>query len=87
MPKIEIYSKSYCPFCKRAKATLDNLGFAFEEYEVTNSDNLVREMQARSLRTTVPQIFINGQHIGGGDDFHQALQNGELAELLSTSTF
>ena len=83
MPKIEIYSKSYCPFCKRAKATLNNLGFAYEEFEITDNDKLTKEMQQRSQRNTVPQIFINGQHIGGGDDFHLALQRGELAELLS----
>jgi len=82
MTKIEIYSKGYCPFCKKAKATLNNLGLAFEEYEITHSEKLTKEMRERSLRNTVPQIFINDQHIGGGDDFHEALSRGQLQHLI-----
>ncbi|CAI89082.1 MULTISPECIES: glutaredoxin 3 [Pseudoalteromonas] len=82
MTKIEIYSKSYCPYCKRAKATLTRLGLDFEEFEITDSEKLTKEMQQRSGRKTVPQIFINSQHIGGGDDFHHALNSGSLADLI-----
>lgn len=82
MARIEIYSKGYCPFCKKTKATLNRLGLAFEEYEISRSEKLTLEMQARSQRNTVPQIFINNHHIGGADDFHQALQSGALAPLL-----
>jgi glutaredoxin 3 len=82
MTKIEIYSKSYCPFCKRAKATLTRLGLNYEEYEITHSDKLTNEMYERSGRNTVPQIFINDVHIGGGDDFHDALSKGELARFI-----
>ncbi len=83
MNKIEIYTKGYCPYCKRAKATLNNLGLTFEEFEITDSEKFTEEMQARSSRKTVPQIFIGGQHIGGGDDFHFALRDGKLAHLLT----
>lgn len=83
MAKIEIYSKSYCPYCKKAKATLVSLGLAFEEYEITNSEKLTKEMHERSSRRTVPQIFINDQHIGGGDDFHEALSSGQLKHLIA----
>ena len=86
MIKIEVYSKGYCPYCKQAKATLKSLGLAFEEYEITGNDKLTREMQARSKRRTVPQIFINDQHIGGGDDFHEALRSGALTHLLTQKT-
>ena len=82
MTKIEIYSKSYCPYCMRAKATLTNLGFAYKEYEITESIKLTQEMRERSGRKTVPQIFINDKYIGGGDEFHAALELGQLAELL-----
>jgi len=82
MTKIEIYSKSYCPYCKGAKDTLARLGLAYDEYEITNSDKLTAEMQKRSGRKTVPQIFINDQHIGGGDDFHYALNTGALTHLI-----
>lgn len=83
MAKIEIYSKSYCPYCKKAKATLVSLGLAFEEYEITYSEKLTKEMHERSSRRTVPQIFINDQHIGGGDDFHEALSSGQLKHLIA----
>ncbi|MDU0353391.1 glutaredoxin 3 [Paraglaciecola aquimarina] len=87
MTKIEIYSKGYCPYCKKAKETLNSLGLAFDEYEITNNEKLTREMYNRSQRKTVPQIFINDRHIGGGDDFHKALKNGELADLISKRAF
>ncbi|WP_441004495.1 glutaredoxin 3 [Pseudocolwellia agarivorans] len=86
MSKIEIYSKGYCPYCKQAKATLASLGLQYEEYEITNSEALQLEMRERSQRTTVPQIFIDNQHIGGGDDFHKALRNGELNKFFESTT-
>jgi len=81
--KIEIYSKGYCPYCRKAKATLESLGVAFIEYEITNNAELAREMRKRSQRHTVPQIFIDDQHIGGSDEFHAALRQGNLAQLQS----
>ncbi|MEO9946581.1 MAG: glutaredoxin 3 [Paraglaciecola sp.] len=83
MTKIEIYSKSYCPYCKRAKATLNSLGLAFEEYEITQNQKLTTEMLERSGRKTVPQIFIDDQHIGGCDEFHDALRSGALTHLIA----
>jgi glutaredoxin 3 len=85
MSKIEIYSKGYCPYCTRTKATLNKLGLAYEEYEVTENAKLASEMQQRSGRRTVPQVFINDQHIGGSDDFHAALNNGSLTDLLKSA--
>jgi glutaredoxin 3 len=85
MSKIEIYSKSYCPYCKKTKSTLHKLGLSFTEYDITFNKTLEKEMKTRSGRKTVPQVFIDDQHIGGSDDFHLALQNGELSTLLSLS--
>ena len=83
MAKIEIYSKGYCPYCKKTKETLNNLGLEFEEYEITRNEKLTQEMIARSQRKTVPQIFIDDQHIGGSDEFHHALRNGSLTDLIT----
>lgn len=83
--KIEVYSKGYCPFCKQTKATLNALGLAFEEFDITSNKTLAEEMKKRSQQKTVPQIFINNQHIGGNDDFHNALQSG-LLNFLTTKT-
>ena len=69
MPKVEIYTKFTCPYCARAKALLDEKGVAYEEYEISMGGPQRQEMIQRAKgRTTVPQIFINGEHVGGSDD-------------------
>ena len=75
-----------CPFCHRAKRTLDELDLAYEVIEVTFSRKRWREMKERSNRTTVPQIFIDGHHIGGSDDLEIARANGTLKDLLNRSS-
>jgi len=84
MPHIEIYTKSYCPFCQRAKSLLDSKGASYQEYEVSTDETLQQEMHTRSGRRTVPQVFINNQHIGGSDDLIAAEQSGLLNELLGS---
>lgn len=85
MNKVQIYSKSYCPYCKMAKATLTRLGIDFEDFDVTSNKALETEMHQRSQRKTVPQIFINDFHLGGNDDLRAALKSGQLKQLLSTT--
>ncbi|CFQ43519.1 MULTISPECIES: glutaredoxin 3 [Yersinia] len=82
MAKIEIYTKATCPFCHRAKALLNSKGAAFHEIAIDNEPAKREEMIARSGRTTVPQIFIDGQHIGGCDDLHALDARGGLDPLL-----
>ena len=83
MNKIEIYTKGHCPYCARAKALLDAKGVEYQEYEVSTDLALQQEMRKRSDRRTVPQVFINDQHIGGCDDLAEANRSGLLDELLS----
>ena len=82
MAKIEIYTKATCPFCHRAKALLNNKGAAFHEIAIDSDPAKREEMIARSGRTTVPQIFIDGQHIGGCDDLHALDARSGLDPLL-----
>ncbi|WP_145563629.1 glutaredoxin 3 [Yersinia aldovae] len=82
MAKIEIYTKATCPFCHRAKALLNAKGAAFQEIAIDNAPAKREEMITRSGRTTVPQIFIDGQHIGGCDDLHALDARGGLDPLL-----
>lgn len=82
MAKIEIYTKATCPFCHRAKALLNNKGAAFHETAIDSDPAKREEMIARSGRTTVPQVFIDGQHIGGCDDLHALDARGGLDPLL-----
>lgn len=83
MTQIDIYTKPWCPYCKSAKALLRSKGVDFNEIDVSMDAQLEDEMQSRSGRHTVPQIFINDFHVGGSDDLHEAERNGELNALLT----
>ena len=83
MAKIEIYTSPFCGYCARAKALLDSKGAAYDEMDVMMDDKKRTEMRERSKRTTVPQIFINGQHIGGSDDLAALDSQGKLDPLLA----
>ncbi len=85
MTEVEIYTKSHCPFCHRAKTLLDSKKVSYQEYEVSTDPQKLREMKTRSQRNTVPQVFINGHHIGGSDDLQAADNSGLLDELLDRS--
>ncbi|MBN9540915.1 MAG: glutaredoxin 3 [Reyranella sp.] len=83
MAKIEIYTTPFCGYCARAKGLLDDKGAAYEEMDVMMDDKKRSEMRERSRRTTVPQIFINGQHIGGSDELAALESAGKLDALLA----
>ena len=82
MPKVEIYTKSWCPYCARAKAHLARKGVDFEEIDVTTDARREKEMVDRAARHTVPQIFVDGRHVGGSDDLIDADRSGLLDRLL-----
>jgi glutaredoxin 3 len=83
MPKIEMYTTPFCPYCVRAKALLKRKGAEFEEIDVTMVPGARDEMLRRSEgRRTVPQIFINGDGIGGSDELHALDSQGDLDRLL-----
>ncbi len=86
MAKVEIYTKSWCPFCARAKDHLDRKGVSYQEIDVTTDSVRELEMVVRSARHTVPQIFIEGYHLGGSDDLLAADISGHLDRLLSGET-
>ncbi len=83
MTDITIYTKSTCPYCRKAKALLDAKGQSYKEIDILEHPDRRPEMIERAHgRTTVPQIFINSQHIGGCDDLHALDEKGELDTLL-----
>lgn len=85
MPRVEIYTKAFCPYCTRALALLDRRGVAYEEYDITMGGPQRAEMiQRADGRTTVPQVFIGEMHIGGSDDLAEADRSGELDRLLAS---
>jgi glutaredoxin 3 len=85
MARIEIYTTPFCGYCARAKGLLDQKGAAYEEMDVMMDEKKRAEMRERSKRSTVPQIFINGQHIGGSDELSALEQAGKLDPLLAQS--
>ena len=83
MAKIEIFTSDFCPYCARAKALLERKGVAYEEIHAPNGSEAHRQAIARSGgRTTVPQIFIDGQPVGGSDDLHALDRAGRLDSML-----
>ncbi len=85
MKKIEIYTKSYCSYCRRAKELLRIKGVDFIEHDVTSDPPREQEMRRRSGRTTVPEIFIDDSLVGGCDDLFHLDERGELDRLLGLS--
>lgn len=84
MAKIEIYTKFLCPYCTRAKTLLTAKGVAFIEHDISMGGPLRAEMLERSGgRNTVPQVFIDGRHIGGSDDLAALDRTGKLDALIA----
>jgi len=83
MAEIEIYTQPFCPYCSRAVALLTQKGVAFQEIDAPRGSAAREEAISRSGgRTTVPQIFINGEHVGGCDDLMALDGAGNLDPLL-----
>ena len=84
MARVEIYTKFGCPYCARAKALLGQKGVDYEEYEINSLPGKRDEMLERSNgRHTVPQIFIDGRHVGGSDDLAELERAGRLEPMLA----
>jgi len=83
MANIEIYSKVWCPYCAKAKALLKAKDLPYTDIDITHDLDAQNTMVERSGRRTVPQIFIDGEAIGGYDDLASLNATGELDRKLS----
>ncbi len=85
MAKVEIYTWRFCPFCIRAKQLLDRKGVAYEEYVIDGDEEAREAMVARGSdgRRSVPQVFIDDQHVGGCDDLYTLERQGRLDALIA----
>lgn len=83
MASVVIYSTTFCPYCVRAKMLLQRKGVAFEEVDVSGDADARQALVARTRQRTVPQIFINDEHIGGCDDLYALDRAGKLDAKLS----
>lgn len=83
MSEVIVYYKDYCPYCKRARALLDELGQEHTDIDIEGRNDLREEMIAKANGShTVPQIFIDGQHVGGCDDLFALHDAGKLLPML-----
>ncbi|MBX9882441.1 MAG: glutaredoxin 3 [Sphingomonas sp.] len=84
MSKVEIYTKAFCPYCARVLKLLRGKPVEIEEFDITLGGPKRAEMLERAPgATTVPQIFINGRHVGGSDDLAALERAGELDALIA----
>lgn len=82
MPNILIYTSAWCPYCIRAKGLLSQKGVDFEEISVDGKPDLRADMARKAGKTSVPQIWIGEQHVGGCDDLFALERTGKLDPLL-----
>lgn len=83
MAKIEVFTKFFCPYCTRAKTLLDRKGVEYQEIDLTTDRAGFDAMVARAGGArTVPQIFIDGKHVGGSDDLAALDARGGLDPML-----
>jgi glutaredoxin 3 len=86
MARVEIYSTLFCPYCARAKGLLEKKGVEFINIDVIEDTSKRDEMVQRAGgRQTVPQIFIDGEHIGGSDELYALERAGKLDTKLGIS--
>ncbi len=83
MAQVVIYTTRICPYCVRAKQLFQRKGIAYEEIDVSHNHDLRMQLVQRTKQRTVPQIFINDQHIGGCDDLYALERQGALDPLLA----
>lgn len=83
VPAVEIYTKTFCPYCWRAKQLLEAKGVMYREISVDLGGEVRQQMiQRANGRTTVPQIFIKEEHVGGCDDLFALERSGRLDDLF-----
>lgn len=82
MADIKIYRTTYCHYCNLAQRLLDELGLEYEKIDVTQDAEKREELIEHTGMRTVPQIFINGESVGGFTDLKALHDSGELDELL-----
>ena len=83
MADVIIYTRDGCPYCTQAKSLLSSKGADFQEFNASANPDYRAEMMDRSGRRTFPQVFVNGQHLGGCDDIVALDRQGKLDPLLA----
>ena len=85
MPTIEVYTQDWCPYCARVVSLLQKKGVAFQEIDAPHGSATRAEAMRRAGRSTMPQVFIDGRHIGGCDDVVALDRAGKLDVMLASA--
>ena len=85
MARVEMYVKTFCPYCYRAEMLLESKGVEFETYLLDSAERRQEMIERANGRTTVPQIFIDDHHVGGCDDLYALDRDGKLEQLLKAA--
>lgn len=85
MARIEVYTQSWCPYCSRVVSLLTKKGVAFQEIDAPHGSAERQDATQRSGRTTMPQVFIDGRHVGGCDDLVALDRAGKLDPMLTAA--
>mmetsp|Transcript_8497 Transcript_8497/g.21824 ORF Transcript_8497/g.21824 Transcript_8497/m.21824 type:complete len:135 (+) Transcript_8497:61-465(+) len=83
---VVIFSKSFCPFCAKSKTLFRELGVDADIYELDKRDDgsdIQAALKEKTGQSTVPNIFIKGEHLGGNDDAQKAKASGDLEKMLA----
>ncbi|KAL1522025.1 hypothetical protein AB1Y20_021670 [Prymnesium parvum] len=86
--KVVVFSKSYCPFCAKTKELFNGMGQPFTALELDEREDGAQIQDALAAMTgqrTVPNVFVNGKHVGGNDDTRRAADSGKLQEMLAAT--
>ena len=83
--EVKLYTTPWCPYCVRAKGLLKRKNVPFEDFNVASDPQLRRQIVERTGKTSVPQIFINDQPIGGCDELHTLEAIGQLDQMLAVA--
>lgn len=83
MKAVQLYGTQHCPYCVMARRLLAQKGVRYEDIRIDEVPSRRAEMEQRSRRYTVPQIFIGEQHVGGCDDLYMLERSGQLDALLA----
>lgn len=82
MKKVTIYCWTYCPYCVKAKALLDEKGIIYEEKVIDNDPAALKSLKSKTGSGTVPQIFVEGSFLGGCDDLFQLDHEGKFDQVF-----
>ena len=85
LPEVVVYGTARCPYCVRARALLDSKGIDYEDIRLDENPERREEMETLSKRRTVPQIFIDGVHVGGCDELYELEYTGRIDSALGIS--